>query len=127
MKWHSCAKGWFCSCETTCEMGVWLRKLEFLSFEDFAAAKFRGGCEMELMCQEGVSQRGVWGCKIISQPWGDFAAASWGCEIILQPRAIFAGALFGLRNLVNHEYFLAFELLLIPRDLPSISLQFLLN
>ena len=28
-KWHSCAKGWFCSCETPCEMGLWLRKLEF--------------------------------------------------------------------------------------------------
>ena len=24
-KWHSCAKGWFRSCETTCEMGVRLR------------------------------------------------------------------------------------------------------
>ena len=24
-KWHSCAKGWFRSCETTCEMGAWLR------------------------------------------------------------------------------------------------------
>ena len=28
-KWHSCAKGWFRSCETTCEMGLWLRKLDF--------------------------------------------------------------------------------------------------
>ena len=74
------------------------------------------GCEMALVCQGGVlqlqnfSQRGVWGCEIISQP-----------------RAIFAGALFGLRNFADHGFFLAFELLLIPRDILSISLQFLLN
>ena len=63
----------------------------------------------------------------ISQWRLDFAAASWGYEIISQPRAIFAGASFGLRNFADHEFFLAFELLLTPRDLPSISLQFLLN
>ena len=41
-KWHSCAKGWFRSCETTCEMGynyknVILRHGGFRSL--FAAAK----------------------------------------------------------------------------------------
>ena len=36
-KWHSCAKGVFHNCETPCEMGLWLRKLEFLRFGDFAA------------------------------------------------------------------------------------------
>ena len=23
-KWHSCANGWFHSCKTTCQLGVWL-------------------------------------------------------------------------------------------------------
>ena len=73
-------------------MGVWLRKLEFLSFEDFAAAKFRGGCEMELMCQEGVSQRGCMGLR------NHFAAKRLfrSGDLISQPMAIFAGAPFGL-------------------------------
>ena len=53
--------------------------------------------------------------------------ASWGCEIISQPMAIFARASFGLRNFADHEFSLAIELLLTLRDLPSLSLQFLLN
>ena len=40
VKWHSCAKGWFHSCKTPCEMGLWLRKLEISRFGDFAAAKW---------------------------------------------------------------------------------------
>ena len=40
--------------------------------------------------------------------------ASWGCEIISQPMAIFVGAFFGLRNFADHEFPLAFELLLAP-------------
>ena len=47
--------------------------------------------------------------------------------LILQPRAIFEDASFGLRNLVDHGFSLVLELLLTPRDLPSTSLQFLLN
>ena len=108
-------KGWFRSCETTCEMGVQLRKWEFLGVEDFAkhfaVAKWGEVYEMALVCQRGVSQlrkfsqRWEWGYEIISQSMGVFAAGPWGCEIISQPRAIFAGALFSLRNFADHGFF----------------------
>ena len=94
------------------------------------------GCEITLVCQGVVSQlreflqklrnhflaKGLFRSQaLISQ------RASWGYEIILQPMAIFVGASFGLRNLADHEFSQSPELILTPRDLPLISLQFLLN
>ena len=88
---------------------------------------------MALVCYGGVSQlqkfsqRVIGGCEIILQRETIFTVMLGDCEIISQPRAIFAGASFGLRNLTDHGFSLAPELLLTLRDLPSISLQFLLN
>ena len=121
---HFAAKGGFrrpfCSPFRSCEMGL-------------------EGCEMALVCQWGISQlrkfsQGLaMGLRNVFAAKGHFRSHSlisqWapcGCEIISQPRAIFVRAPFGLRNFADHGFFLAFELLLIPRDLPSISLQFLL-
>ena len=95
---------------------------------------------MALVCQRGVSQLRKFSQRGCMRLRNHFAAKGrfrsgglisqrllGGCEIISQPRGDFAGVPFGLQNFVDHGFFLAFELLLIPRDLPSISLQFLLN
>ena len=66
-------------------------------------------CEMALVCQEGVSQRGVLGCEIYFAAEGHFRSQALisqrpckGCEIISQQMAIFAGAYFGLQNFADH-------------------------
>ncbi|WJZ82808.1 hypothetical protein VitviT2T_002533 [Vitis vinifera] len=74
VKWHSCAKGVFRSCETPCEMGLWLRKLEISHFAGFAAiSQLRNGVT--------VLRNGT------RVPKGGFAAAK-----------IFAEGCVGLRN-----------------------------
>ena len=133
-KWHSCAKGWGYGYEN------WIFKALGISQSISQLRNEARGCEMALVCQWGVSQlwKFLWrGCIGLGNHFtakGRFRSqalislrAYWGYKIISQPRAIFIGASFGLRNFVDHGFFLAFELLLIPRDLPSISLQFLLN
>ena len=73
-KWHSYAKGVFRSCETPCEMRLWLRKLEISRFRDFAAiSQLRNGVT--------VLRNGT------RVPRGGFAAAK-----------IFAEGCVGLRN-----------------------------
>ena len=107
----------------------------------FRSCKMRmEGCEMALVCQgvfrscENFRKGGCMGLRNHFPAKGRFHSGGIisqqllaGCKIISQPRGDFVGAPFGLRNFANHGFFLAFELLLIPRDLPSISLQFLLN
>ena len=42
----------------------------------FAAAKWGSlCCEMALVCQKSASQRGAWGCEMVSQQSADFAEA----------------------------------------------------
>ena len=106
-KWHSCAKRWFRICENFHRGG-------------------QLGCEM-VSQQSGFFAATSWGYEIISQRSGDFARGYFGCKIISQPRAIFAEAShLWLRNLVGHEFSLAFELLFILNFLFSPFLTFLL-
>ena len=56
------------------------------------------GCEMALVCQRDVSQRGIEGCDIILQREAIFAADAWGL------RNYFTGALFRLRNFADHAF-----------------------
>ena len=110
LKWHSCVKGWFRSCEIPCEMGLWLRNWEFLRFGislPFRSCEIRLLCyEMALVFQEGASQlqkfsqRGAWGCEMISQQSSDFTA-KWRLRskaAILQRSGDFAVNLLGLQN-----------------------------
>ena len=59
-KWHSCAKGWFRSCETSFEMAPRLRNGGSQGVESLQP--FRScetgvlGCEMALVCQGASSQ-----------------------------------------------------------------------
>ena len=107
--------------------GALATKIGILKLWGFRRA-FRS-CEMRLgaakwhLCAKGVFRS----CEKFRSCENFRRGGAWGCEIILQPRGDFAGASFRLRNFVYHGFFLAFELLLIPRDFPSISLQFLLN
>ena len=124
----------------SCEMGVLCCEMALMcqSYGDFAAISQlrnevtvlrngtrvpRGGFATAKIFAEGgmrlrkwfrselaISQRTFWGCEIISQQRGDFAAAS-----------------FGLRNFADQYFFLGFKFLLAPNDLSSISLQFLLH
>ena len=88
---------------------------------------------MALVCQEGVlqlrkfSQKGAWGCEMISQHSGDFTTTSWGCEIISQQSGDFAGGYFGCEISQAMNFPLLLNSFLAPRDLPSFSLQFLLH
>ena len=66
------------------------------------------------------SQRGVSQLQKFSQ------REAWGCEMISQQSSDFAEASFRLRNLADHYFSPVFTLFLAPKDLPSISLQFLL-
>ncbi|KAL6336124.1 hypothetical protein AAG906_010409 [Vitis piasezkii] len=52
-KWHSCAKGWFHSCETPFEMAPWLRNSGSQGME--SSQPFRS-YEMALVCQGASSQ-----------------------------------------------------------------------
>ena len=76
VKWYSCAKGWFCSCETPFEMAPRLRNGGFQGVE--SSQPFRScetgvlGCEMALVCQgaslqlQKFSQRALGGCEMVS-------------------------------------------------------------
>ena len=143
-KWHSCARGWFRSCETTCEMGVRLQKLEFLGVEDFAehfaAAKWgeggRGPAKWH-SCAKGVfinckkfRRGGAWGCEIISQPRGDFAAEAWfrsgylgTAKLFCSQRPFSQGPLLGCKISQTMD----FSLLLSSSWFPEIFLQFFCN
>ena len=84
---------------------------------------------MTLVCQEDVSQLLKFSQRVAMGVQNDFAAKGLfrSQALISQQMTIFVGASFGLRNFADHEFSLALELLLTPRDLPSISLQLLLN
>ena len=111
-KWHSCAKGWFNSCETPFRMVSRLQNGGFQGVE--VLQPFRScetgvlGCKMALMCQGGssqlrkFSQMVLGGCETISQRGGDFHSGS-----------------LLLRNFATHALSLLFELLLIPNFLLS--------
>ena len=118
-KWHSCAKGWFHSCETPFKMVSRLRNGGFQGVE--VPQPFHScetdvwGCEMALVCH-GVSsqlrkfsQRVLGGCETISQQGGDFRSGSLLAAKFRRPCSL-----------------LAFELLLIPNFLLSPLLTFLL-
>ena len=119
LKWHSCTKGWFRSCETPFHMASRLRNGGFQGVE--VSQPFRNckmdvrGCEMSLMCQ-GVSsqlrkfsQMRMGGCKTILQSRDDFRSGSLLAVKFRRPCSL-----------------LAFELLLILNFLLSPLLTFLL-
>ena len=83
----------------------------------FRSCEIQGGLRNGTHVSRGCFAEGVHGAAKSFRSGG----------LISQLRGDFAGAHFGLRNFADHGFFLAFELLLIPRDLSSISLQFLLN
>ena len=118
-KWHSCAKGVFRSCETPCEIGVWLRKLEISRFGDFAAiSQLRNGVTV-LRNGTRVPRGGFAAAKIFAEGaigLRNHFAAKWHFR-----RGLFLAAKF--RRPLN---FYAFELLLIPNFLLSLLLTFLL-
>ena len=62
----------FYSCKTPCEMGLWLRNLEFFMLRShFAAAKWGSlCCEMALVCQKWFRREGL-------------EAANWFCSKVL--------------------------------------------
>ena len=114
VKWHSCAKGWFHSCETPFEIASRLRSGGFQGVE--ISQPFRScetgvlGCEMALVCQgvssqlQNFSQRALGGCEMVSQRKLIFAATPEGCEIF------FAATHFRLRNFTAQAFslFLSF-------------------
>ena len=110
---------------------LWGFRRAFRSYEmRLEAAKWRS-CAKGVFCScENFHRRGHGATKSFRsqgaflQPSPDFATGFLG---ISQPRAIFAGASFGLPNLADHGFSLALEFLLTPKDLPSISSQFLLH
>ena len=75
-KWHSCAKGWFRSCETPFEMASRLRNEGFQGVkvsQPFCNCEMDvRGYEMALVCQRVTSQlrkfsqRALGGCETIS-------------------------------------------------------------
>ena len=100
-KWHSCAKGWFRSCETPFGMASRLRNGGFQGVE--VPQPFRScetdvlACEMALVCQ-GVSSQ----LRKFSHLRKFSQRRIGGCETISQREAIFATILFRLRNLTDH-------------------------
>ena len=113
---NSCAKGWFRSYETTCEKGVRLRKWEFLGVEDFVSiSQLRNGTGVPNGCfvERGMRLRNHFTSN------GRFRSGYLGATKLFRSQGPFSQGPF-LR------IFLAFDLLLIPNYLLSISLQFLL-
>ena len=99
VKWHSCAKGWFLSCEAPFEMASQLRSGGFQVVE--ISQPFRScemgvlGCKMALMCQ-GVSlqlrkfsQRALGGYEMVSQRKLIFAARRGFSQRLLRATKFF--------------------------------------
>ena len=102
----------------------------------FAAVKWGElCCEMALVCQEGASrllnfsQRGAWGCEMISQQSGDFAA-KWRFrnELVGAAKWFHSKGPISQRLLLGCEISQTpvFTLFLAPNDFSSFLLQFLL-
>ena len=81
-KWHSCAKSWFHSCKTPCEMGLWLRIFIYLFFLRISQP-FRS-CEMRFtVLRNEVHCAAKWhSCAKMCFAAAKYPAEwSFGCEI----------------------------------------------
>ena len=155
-KCHSCAKGVFRSCETPCEIRLWLRKLEIWRFGDFVAisqlqnevhcaAKWHSCakkwfCSCEIPCQMELWLRNWEFSRFgASQP---FRSCEMGAPVlrsgtrvpnlVSQLRTGFAAKCWFRRGCKISQapvfalFLLCFRSDFAPKDFISISLQFLL-
>ena len=97
-KWHSCAKWVFHSCKTPCEMGLWLRKWDFLRFGDFAVISQLRNEVTVLRNGTRVPRGGFVTAKIFAEGGMGLRKSFRSRVAILQRRLDFAADLLGLRN-----------------------------